>query len=190
MKNPAQQVESHGKKIWLNELMDYLRRTECLCLNCARLKPCQPDNCAHAQSLFDNYCKPIGLKFAITGCPDFVTKPYTLPKDESDMPDLTKENWRLIKSIEYHNGFFYHFYHDMSRPEIIVAAMTVAGDLPRLGKITRLTWQVGAEKRTVRLEIDEPVSVFSVIAKDGKQYDLSNLMKRLIKTTEPESPIQ
>ena len=29
----------HGHDVWVNQQMDFLRRTQCLCLNCENLKP-------------------------------------------------------------------------------------------------------------------------------------------------------
>jgi len=106
-----------------------------------------------------------------------------ISKKDSKMPDFTAENWRLIKTLTI-GGFTYHFYHDIARPQLMVAAMTVAGELPRVGKLTRLSWQVGDSIRTVRLELDEAVRENSVIAKDGKRYELDGIMDRLSKKSD------
>ena len=101
-----------------------------------------------------------------------------IPKKDSEMPDLTKENWRLIKTLT--KGFIYHFYHDMTRPQLMVAAMTVTAELPcGAGMLTRLSWQAGDNIRTVRIELDEPVYEHSFIARDGKKYELDGIMQRL-----------
>lgn len=100
-----------------------------------------------------------------------------IPKDQSEMPDFTQENWVVIDTFAC--GFTYCFYRDTSRPDLKVAAMTAAGELPHVGTLTRLTWQAGDVKRTVRLELDEPVMEHSVYGKDGKRYELDGLMERL-----------
>ena len=61
-------VISHGKEAWAHPLMDNLRQRECLCLNCANLKPGQPDNCQIAQSYFAG-CVKENVALAVTRCP-------------------------------------------------------------------------------------------------------------------------
>lgn len=101
-----------------------------------------------------------------------------LLKTEADFPDLAKPNWKEIKTIV--SGFAYTFYHDSTRPNLAIAAMTVVGTNPDSNLVfTRLTWQVDNEIRSVRLELDEMVCSKSVIGKDGKTYDLEGLLKRL-----------
>lgn len=106
-----------------------------------------------------------------------------ISKKESDMPDFTKENWKMIKTLTK-RAFTYHFYFDTARPQLTVAAMTVMINLQCEQTITRLSWQVGDNIRTVRLEIDEPVRENSVIAKDGKRYELDGIMDRLSEKSE------
>ncbi|KKT29007.1 hypothetical protein A3G55_00245 [Candidatus Giovannonibacteria bacterium RIFCSPLOWO2_12_FULL_44_25] len=107
-----------------------------------------------------------------------------IPKNESGMPDLAAENWRLIKTLTV--GFTYYFYHDTTRPQLMVAAMKVAGELPCGGELTRLSWQVGDNIRTVRLELDEMVQENPIAVIDGKRYELDGIMEKLSAKTEPK----
>ena len=52
---------------------EYIRRAECLCLNCGNLKPGQPDNCQIAQALFE-VCVRENVALAVTRCPIWKTK--------------------------------------------------------------------------------------------------------------------
>lgn len=72
--------------------------------------------------------------------------------------------------------------------------MTVADTDPSSNAtLTRLTWQVKGEMRSVRLEIDEMVCAQPVVAKDGEVYDLGGLLKKLLesgqKKNEPKTKI-
>lgn len=99
-------------------------------------------------------------------------------KAGANIPDLAKPNWKEITTIV--GGFTYVFYHDLTQPNLAVAAMTVAGKNSDSNlTLTRLTWQAANEMRSVRLELDEMVCVKSVIGKDGNAYNLEGLLKRL-----------
>ena len=101
-----------------------------------------------------------------------------LQKINADLPDLTKPNWKEIKTVV--RGFTYVFYYDLTQSNLAIAAMTVTGKNSDSNlTLTRLTWQVGDEMRSARLELDEMVCVKSVIGKDGKTYDLDGLLKQL-----------
>lgn len=63
----------HGKKVWAHLSMDQLRKSECLCLNCANLKPGEPDNCSIAQSFFE-ICVRENVALAVTRCPLWKSK--------------------------------------------------------------------------------------------------------------------
>ncbi|MBI2047525.1 MAG: hypothetical protein HYT27_00130 [Parcubacteria group bacterium] len=63
----------HNVPLWENTFMDTLRRKHCLCLNCAKLKPGQPDNCPIAQAGFE-LCKKYNTAYAMTRCPEWVEK--------------------------------------------------------------------------------------------------------------------
>ena len=108
-----------------------------------------------------------------------------IPKNESGMPDFTAENWRLIKTMTV-GKFTYHFYHDTVRPQLMVAAMKVVAALSCEETLTRLSWQVGDNIRTVRLELNEMVQENPVAVVDGKRYELDGIMERLSAKTEPK----
>jgi len=60
-------VEKYGRRVWQHELMDTLRRTECLCLNC--VKQAAPE-CEIAQRGYA-LCQEYSIAYAVTRCPDF-----------------------------------------------------------------------------------------------------------------------
>jgi hypothetical protein len=51
MKGIVKQQEHYGKQVWTNILMDELRHSDCLCLNCNQI-----DRCIIAQKLYE-MCK-------------------------------------------------------------------------------------------------------------------------------------
>lgn len=67
MQNQPVQIEKYGNKVWTNETMDNLRKTECLCLNCANMKP-GDNNCPIANTLYQ-ICLADNVAMAITRCP-------------------------------------------------------------------------------------------------------------------------
>ena len=70
MKAKVTKQKHYEKDVWTNEIMDGLRPTECLCLNCEL-------ECVFAESLFD-ICKDGNLALAVTRCPDYSPKKYDL----------------------------------------------------------------------------------------------------------------
>ena len=58
----------HGDEVWTNVPMDALRRSQCLCLNCADMGACN-----RASRLYD-LCRRTGLALAVTRCPVFARK--------------------------------------------------------------------------------------------------------------------
>jgi len=67
-------IETHfGKKVRTHPLMELLRKSECLCMKCGKLKPDQPDNCKKANKLFE-VCVKEDIAFAVTRCPDQTPK--------------------------------------------------------------------------------------------------------------------
>lgn len=101
-----------------------------------------------------------------------------IPKNEGALPILHPK-WKEIKTLT--KVFVYTFYRDTTRPDLPVAAMAVTGKIP-VGETTRtrLSWQVGDEIMTVRIEEDEMICVKSILGRD-KKYDLEGLMKQLEK---------
>lgn len=68
MKGVPYQAEKHGRLVWISPVLEEQRHGECLCLNCARLKPGSLDNCPIAQSLF-NICTGHDVATPVTRCP-------------------------------------------------------------------------------------------------------------------------
>lgn len=62
-KESIQQEIHYNDRIWVHTIMDTLRHTECLCLNCDK-----KDTCDLAQILF-NICRNNDLALAVTRCP-------------------------------------------------------------------------------------------------------------------------
>lgn len=67
MKEQPKQEKHFGKKVWVNRTTDWLRRSECLCLNCEKLKPGQPGNCPIAQAFYE-ICKKENIALMVTRC--------------------------------------------------------------------------------------------------------------------------
>jgi len=66
--------EHYGREVWTHQAMDNLRKTQCLCRSCGRLKPGLPDNCAIAGKLYE-ICKADDVAMSITRCPDWIATP-------------------------------------------------------------------------------------------------------------------
>jgi hypothetical protein len=60
-------VLRHGQQVWENPTVEAIRREECLCLNCARMKPGEPDHCPIARRFYE-ICKVHGTAFALSRC--------------------------------------------------------------------------------------------------------------------------
>ncbi len=60
-------------EVWVNPVTETMRKDECLCLNCANLKPNQRDNCSFAQAFYDT-CVKGKIALMVTRCPIFVPK--------------------------------------------------------------------------------------------------------------------
>ncbi len=65
MKNIPVLVDKYGKQVWSNEEMDFLRKSECLCLNCNLMKTCA----IAAQGL--TLCRTQNIAFMVTRCPSW-----------------------------------------------------------------------------------------------------------------------
>ena len=68
MKDEPVKAIFFGKEVFVHPMMEKLRESECLCLNCSSLKPAKPDNCHIAQSLYE-ICLRENVALAITRCP-------------------------------------------------------------------------------------------------------------------------
>jgi hypothetical protein len=67
MKKQPKKEAHFGNEVWVNPTTESLRRQECLCLNCGRLKPGQPDNCAIAEAFY-KICVNANIAIMITRC--------------------------------------------------------------------------------------------------------------------------
>jgi hypothetical protein len=63
----------YGFDVIEHDQMDALRKSECMCRLCSKLKPKQPDNCRTAQALC-GICLTTNVAMAVTRCPDFLEK--------------------------------------------------------------------------------------------------------------------
>ena len=64
MKNKAVKVIRYEKEVYCNEDMDFLRRKECLCMNCSTTE------CLIAKKGYE-LCKEHNIAFMVTRCPNF-----------------------------------------------------------------------------------------------------------------------
>ena len=68
MKGNVVKVERYGEEVWENDMMDTLRKEECLCLNCGELGKC--DIAKEGLEL----CKKWNCAFAMTRCKEWSPK--------------------------------------------------------------------------------------------------------------------
>ena len=73
MKQAPQQEIHYGTKVWVNPTTEAVRKEECLCWNCEKLKPNQPDNCVKAEKLYQ-ICKTEDLAVITCRCPAWEPK--------------------------------------------------------------------------------------------------------------------
>jgi hypothetical protein len=62
-------VTKYGREVYEHSAMDALRKTDCLCLNCAKMS-----ECPIAEAGFE-LCQEYGVAYAMTRCPLFERKP-------------------------------------------------------------------------------------------------------------------
>jgi hypothetical protein len=65
MKQKPELVTRYGEEVWSNEVMDMLRRSECLCFNCKDLPTCP------IATLLFSVCRENNLAVMVTRCPKF-----------------------------------------------------------------------------------------------------------------------
>lgn len=58
----------YGKVVWINPLLEEIRKKECLCLNCKNFKPKWSNNCIVAEKLY-KICVENDLALAVSRCP-------------------------------------------------------------------------------------------------------------------------
>lgn len=71
VKQLAVVAEEHfGTTVWTNRSMDNARKAHCLCLNCAKMNPGEPDHCRIAQEGYE-LCRRNNVTFCMTRCPEW-----------------------------------------------------------------------------------------------------------------------
>jgi hypothetical protein len=88
------QEKHYGEVVWVNLTTERLRQDECLCLNCGKLKPGQPDNCQRAQAFYE-ICVQANIAIIITRCRDWDEKKKNPQENLSDV-----EKAKLLKMEE------------------------------------------------------------------------------------------
>ena len=58
-------VEKYGALVFQHPQMDELRRSQCLCLNCSKMKKCEIASAGY------ELCKKHNIAYAVTRCPVF-----------------------------------------------------------------------------------------------------------------------
>jgi len=104
-------------------------------------------------------------------------------RETAGIPDLNKPHWVVVAQVSKTTDtmtsgmqtFTFTFYRDTRNKTLTVAAMKVS-----VGLITRLTWQVDEEIRTVRLELPELVCVKRILTVSNERYDLKNIKEAII----------
>lgn len=71
--SPYEIYEHHGRMVWVQSDLKGKHRDHCLCWNCDKLKPGQPDNCPIAQKLYA-ICVEHGTVNPVYECPEFQPK--------------------------------------------------------------------------------------------------------------------
>lgn len=67
MKEAPKKEVHYGLAVWVNPTAEAMRREECLCLHCDRMKPGQPDHCPVAAQFYE-ICKANGNAFVLARC--------------------------------------------------------------------------------------------------------------------------
>ena len=72
MEQPVK-VERYGKTVWETSKMDSIRKENCMCHHCNRMRPDAPDHCQIAQSFYE-ICLTHGNAFILTRCDSWEPK--------------------------------------------------------------------------------------------------------------------
>lgn len=72
-KYETKQINFYGETVSVNTLMDQLRKTQCLCLNCELMTESMETNCQIAQSIYE-MCVENYMSMAITKCKAYKPK--------------------------------------------------------------------------------------------------------------------
>lgn len=67
---PRQEIHYGKEPVWTSPVIDTLRRSECLCYNCTKLKPEDGNECPIASAFYE-ICKRENVALAVTRCPVF-----------------------------------------------------------------------------------------------------------------------
>lgn len=70
---PVIRQKKFGKQVWAHDVMDGQRREHCLCMNCDKMKPGEPDHCRIAQKGYE-LCVTENVAFMMTRCPYWAPK--------------------------------------------------------------------------------------------------------------------
>lgn len=65
-------VTRYGKEVWENDKFEDQRKENCMCLQCGRMKPSQPEKHCKIASKFFEICKEHGCAFILTRCTDWI----------------------------------------------------------------------------------------------------------------------
>ncbi len=102
MKKQPKKETHYDEEVWVNPTTESLRKTECLCLHCGRLKmhPGQENNCRIAQAFYE-ICLEENIALIITRCPAWADKQESLheelPKKKIIRSELThKQDVALV----------------------------------------------------------------------------------------------
>ena len=68
------QVVRHEQMVWENPTAEAIRRAECLCHHCDRMRPGTPEHCSLAQQFYE-ICKAHGTAFVLSRCDSWKEKP-------------------------------------------------------------------------------------------------------------------
>ena len=90
MEKPVK-VERYGQEVWETPAMDMLRKEHCMCLNCARMKPGEKENCKIAQKFY-KICKKYGNAFMLTRCNSWLPIPLNIKTEDKVNKDVIEED--------------------------------------------------------------------------------------------------
>ena len=80
MRGNVVKVMAYGTEVSANEFTESLRREECLCLNCYRMRPEDPEHCTYAADLY-RVCRAGNIALCVTRCKRFSAKEVPAVED-------------------------------------------------------------------------------------------------------------
>lgn len=72
MENPVKVIR-YEQEVWETPTMDGIRRQNCMCHHCGKMKPGEPDHCSIAAAFYE-ICKVHGTAFILTRCDSWEPK--------------------------------------------------------------------------------------------------------------------